>query len=461
MASFIANLDGSIVNVALPAIAKELGGGLVTQEWVVNAYLITLGSLMLVAGSLSDLYGRKRVLTMSLVGFGVTSLLCAIAPDGLLLIIARGAQGVAGAFLVPSSLALIMSSFSGHEEGKAIGTWTAWTVVAPAIGPLIGGVLVDTSSWRWIFAINIIPIALALWILHSFKLQESHERPHKVDIGGALLCSSALGGIVFGFVEQSHFGWSSPVIYVPLVGGLLLFISFILYERRLRHSMLPLDLFTIRNFSVGNLATAAVYAGLSITIFLLTIFIQQIGGFTAFQAGLTGLPITVCMFVLSSFFGGLAGKYGPRLFMGIGPLVIAAGLLTLLHIGPSINYWTDILPGMVLFGLGLSITVAPLTAAILGSISKKESGIGSAFNNAVARVAGLIGIAVLGITLGPTLTISGFHQGIIIVIGLMIVGGAISLIGITNRALPSAPAAESPRLHHDHHYYPRAYKNKA
>lgn len=444
-ASFVANLDGSIVTVALPAMAKELGGGLTTQEWVVNAYLLTLGSFMLVAGSLSDLFGRKKVLMLSLIGFGAASLLCAVAPTGLALIMARAVQGIAGAFLVPSSLALIMSSFSGRSEGKAIGTWTAWTVVAPAIGPLLGGLLVDVSSWRLIFAVNVIPIGIALWILSAFQLPQRVDKTRKVDVVGALLCVIALGGLVFGFIEQPHFGWGHPAIYLSFIVGVVALGLFIWYEKRSAYGMLPLELFAVRNFSVGNLATFGVYAALSVAIFLLTIFVQQIGGWPALQAGLIGLPTTILMFFLSPLFGRLAGTYGPRLFMGLGPIVMGLGFLLLLGADQAVDFWTEILPVMTLFGLGLSITVAPLTAAILGSISKNHSGIGSAINNAVARIAGLIGVAVLGIILGPTLTLAGFHVGVGLIVGLLWAGGLVSLIGITNRASPSAPSAALPR----------------
>lgn len=432
-ASFVANLDGSIVNVALPAIAHELGGGLVTQQWVVNAYFITLGSLILIAGSLSDLFGRKKILMIGLIGFGVTSLLCAIAPADITLIIARTLQGIAGAMLVPSSLALIMASFSGAAKGKAIGTWTAWTVVAPAVGPVIGGMLVDTGSWRWVFAINVIPILVSLWLLRAMKLKEPpRDKKIKVDFVGSLLCVLGLGGIVYALVEQANFGWDSPIIYMPLGLGIAALLVFFWYERHIVNPMLPLTLFEERNFSVGNVATAAIYGALSIAIFLITIFIQQVGHYSATFAGIAMLPVTVFMFVLSSLFGSLAAKHGPRLFMAAGPIVMAIAFLTFLRVDQSVNYWSQLLLGILLFALGLSITVAPLTTAILGSISERQSGIGSAINNAVARVAGLIGIAALGLVIGPALTLESFHQGMIFTAILFGVGGLISAIGIKN-----------------------------
>ena len=257
LASFVAFLDGSVVNVALPAISRELGGGLATQAWVVDAYLITLGSLILLAGSLSDLLGRRRILKAGLIGFAAASLLCAVAPNSFILIVARALQGIAGALLVPSSLALIMSAFSGKSQGKAIGSWTAWTGIAFIVGPLLGGILVDTLSWRYIFAINVIPIAICLRLLRH--IEQDRPTGAKLDVIGALLCSAGLSGAVFGLIEQPKYGWGSPVIFVPLIGGILALITFVIYEKRAQNAMLPLSLFAIRNFSFGNAATLAIY----------------------------------------------------------------------------------------------------------------------------------------------------------------------------------------------------------
>lgn len=434
-ASFVAFLDGFIVNVALPAIEQELGGGLTTQQWIVNAYTITLGSLMLTAGALSDTFGRKKILVFGLVGFGITSLLCALAPTSEFLIVARALQGIAGALLVPSSLAIIISTFSGAAQGKAIGTWTAWTVVAPAIGPLIGGFLVDSISWRWVFWINLIPIIVTLWFLHKLKLPEYRDKKARIDTLGTLLCTAAFGLVSYGFTMQPHFGWQSPVIFGSFLLGLIALAGFIWHEKHTRHPMLPLALFSVRNFSIGNIATAAIYGALALSTFLITIFIQQIGGYSAIAAGFALLPITIVMFTLSRFFGGMAGKYGPRLFMGIGPLVMASGFTLLLPLDSSINYAGDILPGIILFSVGLAITVAPLTSAILGSIDPRHSGIGSAINNAVSRIAGLIAVAILAVLIGSQLTVEGFRTGMIFTIVLLALGGIISLIGIQNKAV--------------------------
>ena len=437
LASFVAFLDSSVVTVALPTITRELGGGLVTQQWVVDAYLITLGALMLIAGSLSDLFGRKKVLIWGLIGFAVTSLLCAIAPNSVFLIAARAAQGVAGALLVPSSLALIISTFPPAKQGKAIGTWTAWTGIAFIVGPLLGGFVVDAASWRLIFAINLVPVVLTLGLIKLLRRENVPTDRVKVDFKGTVLCAVGLGGSVYALIEQAHYGWMSPWVYGPLVVGLLAFGYFLWYERHTAAPMLPLGMFKIRNFGVGNAATAAIYGGLSIVTFLIAVFVQQIAHYSALESGLALLPVTIIIFLLSPRFGALASKYGPRLFMAIGPLICAAGLLSMLRVDQTAYYWTQLLPGMALFGVGLSVTVAPLTAAILGAIDSRQAGIGSAVNNAVARVAGLVAIAMIGLVVGSRLDLGGFHNGLVAVAVLLGLGAAISAIGIQNPTKPS------------------------
>lgn len=434
LASFVAFLDGSVVNVALPAIMRELGGGLAGQQWVVDAYLITLGALILLAGSLSDLFGRVRILLFGLIGFGVTSLLCAVAPSILFLTIARALQGVAGALLVPSSLALIMSSFPKAASGKAIGQWTAWTGMAMIIGPLVGGLLVDSLSWRLIFAINIVPIALTLFMMRRLEAAPVKHPANKVDVVGALLCTIGLGASVYALIEQPHYGWSMGV--VTLLGvGIASLVAFVWYESRSNAPMLPLSLFRVRNFSVGNIATAAVYGGLAIGTFLIVVYLQQVAHFSAVAAGLSLLPVTIIMFFLSSRFGMLASRMGPRLFMALGPAVAGVGFLMMLGLGSHVTYWTDLLPGVLVFGLGLSITVAPLTAAILGDIDTAHAGVASAVNNAVARIAGLLTVAALGFIIGPTLDSDGFHKGLLVTALLMFAGAVISGVGIVNHKI--------------------------
>ena len=440
LASFVTFLDGSVINVALPAIEEELGGGITTQQWVVDAYAITLGTLILLAGSLSDTFGRWVVLKVGLYGFAVTSVLIALAPTAETLVILRGAQGIAGALLVPSSLAIIIATFRGAPQAKAIGTWTGFTSAAFLVGPLLGGLFVDYLDWRLVFAINIIPIAVTLVLIA--RLGEKNVRPEGggIDWFGAVLGILGLGGPVFALIEQANFGWSSPAIYLPFVLGLISLLAFILRQRTTKHPMVPLGLFSVRNFSIGNVSTTLVYAALSLGGFLITVFLQEVGGFSATAAGLAFLPMTLISIALSSWFGALAGKYGPRLFMGFGPIVGGVGYLLLLGIGEDVNYWTQVFPGVVIFAVGLTMTVAPLTAAILGSISPEQSGIGSAINNAISRIAGLIAIAFVGVILGSQLTVGSFHRGLLVTAVLLILGGVVSLIGIRNPVLEKVPA---------------------
>lgn len=394
MSLLIVGLDVTIVNVALPSIRVSLHGGLVVQQWVVEAYLLTLSSLLLVGGSLGDLFGRRRIFTIGVAAFGVFSVLCALAPSSGWLIAGRAIQGVAGALLVPSTLALIMDTFDESERPGAIGTWTAYTGVATVIGPLGGGALVQATSWRWIFAINVIPVLGCLWLLS--RLPSDHRTPGHVDVVGAVLCALGLGGPVFALIEQPSYGWTHPLVLIPLLGGIALFIAFLLWEWRSPNPMMPLSLFRIRNFAVGNLTTLALYSGLGVATFFLVLFLQQVGGYTPLQAGMSLLPITIVVFLLAKRFGILADRLGPHWFMGGGPIIAGIGLLLLARTDGSADYVTQILPGVLVFALGLAATVAPLTATVLGSVEAGHSGLASGVNNAVSRVAGLLAIAALG-----------------------------------------------------------------
>jgi EmrB/QacA subfamily drug resistance transporter len=397
LGSGIALLDGTVVNVALPTIQRALGGGLAAQQWVVNGYLLTLGSLILVGGSLGDLYGERKVFAMGVSGFGVASALCAVSPSIGVLVAARALQGVAGALLVPSSLAVIVNTFPAEERGGAIGTWTAWGAIAGVLGPLAGGELLAIASWRWIFVINVPLAAACVWlILAAIPRSAPRERGGRhVDYPGALLCALGLGGPVFALIEQPRLGWSNAGVAGPLIAGVLLLAAFTFYESRAKDPMLPLVLFRRRNFSAGNIETFAMYAGLAILFFFLVLFLQQIGGYSPLKSGLATLPATVIMFLLSRRFGALADRFGPRFFMGVGPLVAAGGLLLFQTVGVQADYVSEILPPLLIFSLGLSMTVAPLTAAVLAG-SEKEAGIASGVNNAIARVAGLLGTAAVG-----------------------------------------------------------------
>ncbi|WP_010202952.1 MFS transporter [Salinibacterium sp. PAMC 21357] len=443
LASFVAFLDGSVINVALPAIRDELGGGLSTQQWVVDAYLITLGSLILLAGSLSDVFGRIVILRTGLIAFGVVSLLIAVAPTAELVIVLRGFQGVAGALLVPSSLALIMSTFRGSAQARAIGQWTAWTSAAFIIGPLLGGIFVDLISWRLVFAINVLPIAVTMWLLVVLGHKDERKKNTRIDYLGAVLGIVGLGGPVFALIEQGNYGWDSPAVFVPLVVGVLSLAAFIWWQKRAPHPMLPLELFRQRNFSMGNIATLFIYGGLALGGFIVVVYLQEVAGFGATQAALAFLPSSIAIIVLSSYFGGLSGKFGPRIFMTLGPVLASIGYVTFLSMQESVNYFTQVLPGVLLFSLGMSMTVAPLTSAILGAISAPQAGIGSAVNNAVSRIAGLISVALIGVIVVGTLTVDNFHRVIILTAALLFTGGVVSFLGIRNPTPASDDSAVS------------------
>jgi EmrB/QacA subfamily drug resistance transporter len=442
LGSAVATIDGSIVNVALPAMERNLGGGLSAQQWVSNAYLLTLGSLILIGGSLGDIYGERRVFTAGVAAFGVLSIACAAAPTMGVLIAARAFQGAAGALVTPSSLAIIVAAFPPKERGGAIGSWTAWGAIASILGPLAGGLILDHTSWRWIFALNAPIVLLTLALVLAAVPPSAVTRTRRVDVLGAALCALGLGGAVFALIEEPHHGWGSPAIVVPLAGGAVAFAAFLVHEARTPEPMLKLELFSRRNFAVGNAETLSMYAGLSILFFFLVIFLQQVAGYSPLRSGLTTLPVTLLMFALSRRFGALADRYGPRLFMGAGPLVAAAGVLMLLRVGMHVSYLGDLLPALLLFALGLSLTVAPLTAAVLADADEHDAGIASAVNNAVARVAGLVGVSVVGVAVAGRLagdtfarnagSVSAFHEAIWICAVLVAAGGVAGAIGIVN-----------------------------
>jgi EmrB/QacA subfamily drug resistance transporter len=397
LGSSIAILDASVVSVALPSIQRSLGGGLAGEQWVSNAYLLTLGSFILLGGSLGDIFGERRVFALGVAGFGVASVLCALAPSIGTLIAFRALQGVAGALLTPSSLAVIIATFPAKERGPAIGAWTAWGTIAGALGPLIAGSILTVATWRWVFVINVPLVIACLWLIFKAVPATAPTGPRRrVDVVGALLCVLGLGGVVFALIEQPRLGWSSVAVGGSLAAGVLLCAAFLVFESRTSDPMLRLDLFKSRNFSVGNLETLALYGGLSALFFFLTLYLQQVAGYSPVESGLALLPESFVMFALSSRFGALADRFGPRVFMGGGPLIAGGGMLMLLGVGVHVDYATEILPGILLFSLGLSMTVAPLTAAVLASVSQDEAGIGSAINNAVARVAGLIATVAIG-----------------------------------------------------------------
>jgi EmrB/QacA subfamily drug resistance transporter len=489
MGSFVAGLDATAVNVALPAIRADLGGGLAGQQWVSNAYLLSLGSLILVGGSLGDVFGERRVFSIGVAGFGAVSLLCAISPTIGFLIACRALQGAFGALLMPSSLAVIVAAFPREERGGAIGSWTAWSGIATVVGPLAGGWLVDAVSWRLIFAINV-PFVIATLMLVSVALPRdmSTGRHGRVDWIGAVLTFFGLAGPVLALIRQPVVGWGSPQVWAPMIGGFALLAAFVYWEAHTSAPMLPLGLFKGHNFTVGNLETFAMYGGLSAVFFMLVLFLQEVAGYSALGAGFATLPTTIVTFLLAKRMGRLADRYGPRLFMGLGPLTAAAGIALMLRLGAHVNYLTDLFPALLVFSLGLAGTVAPLTATVLSDADEANAGIASGVNNAIARVAGLIAIAAIGAVISSqfrstldehlsglrlsaaahdalsqarqqtlahvdparvgvavahavqTASVDAFHIGIGISAVLVAAGGVLGLVGIRNprRAVPCA-----------------------
>jgi EmrB/QacA subfamily drug resistance transporter len=397
LGSAIAFLDGTVVNVALPAIQRDLGASLAGQQWVVEGYMLSLSSLLLVGGSLDDLFERRSVFAIGVAGFGVMSLACALAPSIGVLIAARVLQGVFGALLVPSTLAIIIATFPQSERGAAIGSWTAWAGISTVVGPLLGGALIDSASWRWVFLINV-PVVVVVLVLTAKAIPRtaSQQPGAKIDFLGAFLCAVGLGGLIFALIEQSALGFGDPAVVGSAAVGAVALVAFVFHERRAPNPMLPLYLFRSRNFAIGNLATLTMYAGLGGALFFVALYLQQVAGYSALKAGAAFLPLTAMTFTLARRFGVLADKYGPRWFMGFGPVVGAVGLGLLMRLDAQADYVTQLLPALLLFGLGLAATVAPLTATVLAAVDEKHAGVASGVNNAIARVAGLLAIAVLG-----------------------------------------------------------------
>ena len=441
LGSTVVAVDSTVVNVALPAIREDLGGGFAGQQWTANAYLITLASLILVGGSLGDVLGERRVFSAGLVGFGVTSLLCALAPTIEVLVLARALQGVSGALVSPAALAVIVMTFPRDERGKAVGSWTAWGAIGVVIGPLIGGQLVDAASWRWIFALNV-PLVLATLVLVARVVPGGDRgRDHPpIDVTGALQCAGGLAALTFGLVRAPEAGLADPTVSGPLLASLVLMVAFVLHERRTEHPMLDLELFRIHNFAIGNLQTLSMYAGLALLFFFLVIFLQAGAGYSAVAAGSASVPVTLVMFALSSRFGALADRHGPRFFMGIGPLVAATGLALMTTVDADVSYFTELLPPLLVFSLGLSMTVAPLTATVLAAADEGNAGTASGINNAIARTAGLLGIALVGALVAGRYgadadsSTEAFHFAMVISAVLVALGGVAALIGIQNPA---------------------------
>jgi EmrB/QacA subfamily drug resistance transporter len=442
----MAFLDSTVVNIALPTIGRDFDAPLSGLQWVVNGYLLTLAALILVGGSLGDRFGRRRIFVIGVAWFAAASLLCGIAPTLSLLVAARVLQGIGGALLTPGSLAIIEASFYEDDRGEAIGAWSGLGGIATAIGPFLGGWLIQAVSWRLIFLLNL-PLAIAVIAISLRHVPESRdpEAPAELDLPGAALAALGLFGITYALIEGPSLGATSPLVLGAALLGVLALVAFVVVERRSSHPMLPLDIFRSRQFTGANLTTFAVYAALSAMLFLLVLQLQQVLGYSPLAAGAATFPLTLLMLVLSPRAGRLATRIGPRLPMTLGPIVAGLGMLLMARIGAGSSYLRDILPAVVVFGLGLALTVSPLTATVMAAADANRAGIASAVNNAVARVAGLIAVAVIpllaGVTgdayLDPAAFSAGFRTGAIYTAILCMLGGLVAWLTIRNPPKPT------------------------
>lgn len=451
LGSGVAFLDSSVVNVALPAIGEDLDTSLTGLQWTINAYLVTLSALLLLGGSLGDRFGRRRIFVYGLAGFTAASLLCGLAPSSGFLIAARALQGVGGAMLVPGSLSIIAASFHPDDRGKAIGAWSGLAGVASSFGPFLGGWLIDAVSWRWIFLINV-PLAVVAILIAVRHVPETRSiTENRLDVTGATLITAGLAGISYFAIE--HDGAAS--IVAGLV-GVAAIVGFLLVERSSSHPMLPLGIFRSRQFSGTNLTTLAVYAGLSGAMFLVVLRLQVSLGYSALEAGASLVPFTVIMLVLSPLAGELGQRIGARLPMTVGPIVAAIGVLLLGEVSAGDHYLSAVLPGIVVFGVGMAVTVAPLTAAVLGSVGDEMTGVGSGVNNAVARLAGLLAVAALpalaGIATDESLATSldtGYATALRVSAVTMVVGGLVAFAVV--RTTSSVRTPTQPSVYHPCH----------
>ena len=448
LGSGMAFLDGTVVNVALPAIGRDLDAGLSGLQWILDAYLLTLGALLLLGGALGDRYGRRRLFEVGLVAFSAASALCGLAPNLGLLIVARAVQGIGGALLVPGSLALLSASFAPDDRGRAVGAWSGLAGAFSALGPFVGGWLVDAASWRWVFLINLPVAAITVWVVRA-HVPESRGATEggRLDLAGAAVVTVGLGGVVFALIEGTAVG-ASPLVVAATVVGVAALAVFPVVERAKPEPLVPLELFRSRQFSGANATTFAVYGAFAGALFLFVVQLQEGMGYSALEAGAAMLPVTVLLLVLSARAGRLGQRLGPRLPMTVGPLVAGAGLLLLSGVGPGSSYLPTVLPAVVVFGVGLALTVAPLTTAVMAAVEERHLGVGSGVNNAVARVAGLLSVALLplvaglrGVDPGTPAFAAGVSGALRIAAAVCALGGLVAFVSV-RRSTPAQPVSQ-------------------
>jgi EmrB/QacA subfamily drug resistance transporter len=454
LGSGIASLDATVVGIALPSINRSFHGGVGTLQWVVTGYALTLAAFLLLGGALGDRYGRRRVFSIGIAWFAVSSVACGFAPGGTWLIAGRVVQGIGGALLTPGSLAIIQASFRPTDRSRAIGAWSGLGGVASAAGPLIGGYLLAVASWRWVFFINV-PVSAFVLVITARHVPETRDPSGagRVDVGGAASAVVFLGGLTYGLIEGPARGWTSPLVLAGLVLALVAGPVFVLLERRESHPMLPLELFRSRQFSAANAVTFVVYGALGGALFLLPVVLQVVAGYSPLASGLALLPVTLVMLVFSARSGQLSARIGPRLQMSLGPVLVGAGLALLARAATPGSYWTQVLPAVLLFGAGLAVTVAPLTATAMGAAPAEHAGVASAVNNTVARAGGLFAVAVLPLVAGltgaaalePAQLADGFRTAMFVTSIVSTAGGLLAVLTIRNPARPAAPPAAPAR----------------
>ncbi|SRX96235.1 MFS transporter [Mycobacterium shimoidei] len=432
MVSMVAFLDSTVINLALPATEHDLGGGLTLQQWIIDGYLLAMAAAILPGGSISDLFGRVPVMRFGLSTFGVGSVLAAVAISPAMLITARIIQGLGAAFLVPGSLALINTVFDKAHRSAAIGVWTGWTGTAFALGPLLGGMCVDYLGWRWIFVLSAIPMAVGYALTFWLCPMSGRVEGARVDTVGVGLSAVGLTATVYALIESQHDGWTDPMVITPLVIGIAALTGFVSWQRRSKCPMLPLPLFSFRNFAAANLVTAFVYGALTLGSLAVALYTQEIGGYSATAAGLATLPIPALSFVFARHVGRIAVRMGPRAFVITGPTLAGIGLLMIRPKPDGFHAITDLIPGMTVLAIGLVTAISPLTAVTLASVPTERSGLASAINNAVARLAALISIGSIGLITGGTASATGFAHVLEVSAALFALGAIFAALSISN-----------------------------